>query len=105
MPEANREPVWGYALHVEVTGMLDGRPLRRTLRTTHPSAAEPGWSGPDAWAKCVALPLAAGATLLAAGEFHGTGVDAPETFLPAERFLAELAARGLQVHETERDLT
>ncbi len=103
-PEANQEPVWGYALHVEVTGTQAGRLLRRTLWTTHPSAEQPGWSGPDAWAKCVALPLAAGALLLAAGQFHGTGVDAPEAFLPAERFFAELAARGLQVHETEQCL-
>ncbi len=104
VPEANQEPVWGYALHVEVTGIQDGRRLRRTLWTTHPSAAEPGWSGPDAWAKCVALPLAVGALLLAAGEYSGTGVDAPEMFLPSDRFLAELAARGLRVHETELTL-
>jgi lysine 6-dehydrogenase len=104
VPEANQEPVWGYALHVEVTGTQDGRRLRRTLWTTHPSAAEPGWSGPDAWAKCVALPLAAGALLLADGKYSGTGVDAPEMFLPSDRFLAELAARGLRVHETELTL-
>lgn len=102
VPEANQEPVWGYALHVEVTGtQADGRRLRRTLWTTHPSETEPGWSGPDAWAKCVALPLAVGALLLAAGEYSGAGVDAPEAFLPSDRFLAELAVRGLHVHETE----
>lgn len=101
-PEANQEPVWGYALHVEVIGIRDGRRLKRTLWTTHPSSTAPGWSGPDAWAKCVALPLAVGALLLATGQHSGTGVDAPETFLPSGPFLAELAQRGLQAHETEQ---
>lgn len=101
-PEANEEPHWGYALHVEVTGLQDSRSIRRTLRTTHPPATEPGWAGPDAWARCVALPLAVGALLLAQGEYRGAGVDAPESFLPADRFLAELAARGLRAFETEQ---
>jgi saccharopine dehydrogenase-like NADP-dependent oxidoreductase len=101
-PEANQEPVWGYALHVEVTGVVEGRRVRRTLRTTHPSSTETGWSGPDAWAKCVALPLAVGALLLATGEYAGAGVDSPETFLPSDRFLAALAQRGLRAHETEQ---
>jgi lysine 6-dehydrogenase len=104
VPQANEEPVWGYALHVEVTGCQSQRQLQRTLWTTHPSADQPGWSGPAAWARFVALPLVAGALLLAAGDFTGMGVDAPEAFLPTGSFLSELAARGLQVHETERDL-
>jgi saccharopine dehydrogenase-like NADP-dependent oxidoreductase len=100
-PEANEEPVWGYALHVQVTGKRAGVLIQRTLWSTHPSADQPDWSGSDAWAKCVALPLVAGSLLLARGEFSGTGVDAPEAFLPAEPFLAECRARGLLVHERE----
>ncbi len=103
-PQALQEPVWGYGLHVEVTGWQDGKLLRRTLWTTHPSAEQPGWAGPDAWARCVALPLVAGALLLAEGNYRGTGVDAPEAFLPTAPFLAVLAARGLHVHETEEGL-
>jgi saccharopine dehydrogenase-like NADP-dependent oxidoreductase len=103
-PQAMAEPVWGYGLHVEVTGRQEGRLLRRTLWTTHPSAEQPGWAGPDAWARCVALPLVSGALLLAEGNYSGTGVDAPEAFLPTVPFLAGLAARGLQVHETEEVL-
>jgi saccharopine dehydrogenase-like NADP-dependent oxidoreductase len=99
-PEANQEPVWGYALHVEVTGLVSGQPVRRTLWTTHPPAEQPGWSGSDAWAKCVALPLAAGSLLLAEGNPAGMGIDAPEAFLPSAPFLAELERRGLRVHET-----
>jgi saccharopine dehydrogenase-like NADP-dependent oxidoreductase len=99
-PEANQEPVWGYALHVEVTGMVSGQRLRRTLWTTHPTAEQPGWSGSAAWAKCVALPLVAGSLLLAAGNYTGTGIDAPEAFLPGVPFMAELRRRGLCVHET-----
>lgn len=99
-PEANQEPVWGYALHVEVTGLVSGQRLRRTLWTTHPPTEQPGWSGAAAWAKCVALPLVAGSLLLAAGNYTGTGIDAPEAFLPGVPFMAELRRRGLHVHET-----
>lgn len=99
IPQANQEPVWGYALHVEVTGTADGQRLRRTLWTTHPPNDQPGWSGSAAWARCVALPLAAGALLLAEGRCTGTGIDAPEAFLPDSPFLAELQQRGLNAHE------
>lgn len=103
-PEANQEPVWGYALHVQVTGLIAGQRLRRTLWTTHPSSEQPGWSGADAWAKCVALPLVAGSLLLADGNYTGAGIDAPEAFLPAAPFLAELQTRGLRVHEVTEEL-
>jgi saccharopine dehydrogenase-like NADP-dependent oxidoreductase len=103
-PQANEESAWGYALHVQVTGRSGDRALERTLWTRHPSAEQAGWSGPSAWTRCVALPLVAGALLLARGNFRGTGIDAPEAFLPSEPFLSELALRGIQVHETERDL-
>lgn len=101
VPEANQEPVWGYALHVVVSGVADGQPLQRTLWTTHPGEETPGWRGADAWAKCVALPMVAGALLLASRNFIGVGVDAPEAFLPTVPFLAELAAHGLEFHEVE----
>jgi saccharopine dehydrogenase-like NADP-dependent oxidoreductase len=105
VPEANQEPIWGYGLHVCVTGRKAGLRLRRTLWTTHPSAQVPGWSGPDAWAKCVAMPLVAGSLLLARGEYEGTGVDAPEAFLPTKAFLSELEPLGLHVHEKEEEVS
>lgn len=100
-PQAMDEPAWGYGLHVEVVGKQASRTIKRTLWTTHPLSDQPGWDGPEAWARCVALPLVAGALLLAEGNYAGAGVDAPEAFLPTEPFLAELASRGLCVHETE----
>ncbi len=99
VPEAREEPVWGYGVIVEVAGRSQGQYLQRRLWTTWPPASEPGWSGPAAWCRCVALPLAVGALLLARGQYSGYGVDAPEAFLPAEPFLTGLAAAGLQVHE------
>jgi hypothetical protein len=48
----------------------------------------------------VALPLVAGSLLLADGNYTGTGIDAPEAFLPGAPFLAELQRHGLCVHET-----
>lgn len=104
VPEANQEPVWGYALHVEVTGPVSGRRLRRTLESTHPSSEQPGWSGSDAWAKCVAFPLVTGSLLLAEGNYTGTGIDAPEAFLPTAPFLAHLQTRGLAVNEVVEEL-
>lgn len=104
VPEANQEPVWGYALHVEVTGTVSGQRLRRTLESTHPSGEQPGWSGSDAWAKCVAFPLVAGSLLLAEGNYTGTGIDAPEAFLPTVPFLAQLQTRGLDVNEVLEEL-
>lgn len=77
---------------------MTGPSLRRILWTTHPDI---GWTGPEAWTKCVALPLAAGSLLLAAGCYSGQGIDAPEAFLPAEPFIEALRSRGIQVHETE----
>lgn len=98
-PQAVDEPAWGYGLHIEVTGRQGGRAIKRTLWTTHPLSDRPGWAGPEAWAKCVALPLVAGALLLAEGNYQGAGVDAPEAFLPTQPFLTELSSRGLCVHE------
>lgn len=105
VPEANQEPVWGYALHVDVTGIISSQRLRRTLWTTHPPPEQPGWSGAAAWAKCVAYPLVAGSLLLADGNTSGTGIDAPEAFLPAPPFIAELQRRGLHVHEVIEELS
>ncbi|MCC7361553.1 MAG: saccharopine dehydrogenase NADP-binding domain-containing protein [Anaerolineales bacterium] len=99
VPEARHEPVWGYGLHVEVTGWRDGRRIRRRLWTEQPSPETPGWSGPAAWARCVAGPFVAGALLLAQGAQQGVGVDAPEAFLPAEAFLKLVQAQGLSIHE------
>lgn len=104
VPQANQEPVWGYALNVEVFGMVSGQRLQRTLYTTHPSADQAGWSGSDAWAKCVALPLVAGSLLLADGNCTGLGIDAPEAFLPSDPFIAELRRRDLCVHETVKEI-
>ena len=99
VPEARDEPVWGYGLHVTVTGWQGGERVRRRLWTEQPPAETPGWSGPAAWARCVAAPLVAGALLLARGAQQGTGVDAPEAYLPAEPFLALVQAQGLAIHE------
>ena len=99
-PQANQEPVWGYALHVDVVGTVSRQRLQRTLWTTHPSGEQPGWSGSAAWARCVALPLVAGSLLLADGAHEGVGIDAPEAFLPSASFMAELRRRDLNIHET-----
>jgi saccharopine dehydrogenase-like NADP-dependent oxidoreductase len=104
VPEAKDEPIWGYGLYVTVIGRSGSRRLQRTLWTTHPSCECPGWIGPEAWAKCVALPLAVGSLLLARHEYAGCGVDAPEAFLPAAPLLEALRKYGLEVHESEQEL-
>ena len=104
VPQANEEPIWDYGLHVRVTGRVSDRRVERVLSTSHPPSSELGWSGPDAWIRCVALPLVAGSLLLARGNYVGVGIDAPEAFLPAEPFLKELHSRGLSVHECTREV-
>lgn len=97
VPEAARENVWGYGLHVEVIGQRTGRSVRHTLWSTHPGMDE--WGIPGAYSKNIALPLAVGARLLMERKQRRTGVGSPDSLLPAGLFFKELEARGIKLHE------
>jgi saccharopine dehydrogenase-like NADP-dependent oxidoreductase len=99
--EGTETDLYGYALHVEVTGTRDGRSWRHTLTHTHPASdgSVPGWEKLRAYTRNVGIPLSIGASLLARGEVSRPGVITPEeAFLPATVF-TELARRGIHMHE------
>jgi lysine 6-dehydrogenase len=97
VPEGREEKIWGYGLHVEVTGRRSGQSVKHTLWTTHPSIDE--WGIPGAYSKNVAMPLAVGVRLLMEGRQRGSGVGAPEIMFPVEVFFSQLEARGMKLHE------
>jgi lysine 6-dehydrogenase len=100
-PEGKEQDLWGYALHVEVTGMRDGKSVRHILTTTHPSADVEGWEGPRAYTRSVGIPLSIGAQMIASGKglTKKKGVVAPEGAFDPLEFIKELAKRGIKVHE------
>jgi saccharopine dehydrogenase-like NADP-dependent oxidoreductase len=100
-PEGQSTPLYGYALHVEVTGKTKGISIRHTLTHSHPSSdgSVKGWEGLRAYTRCVAIPFAIGAELIASGRSRGIGVVNPEVaFIPAE-VLDELSKRNIYIHE------
>lgn len=100
--EGTTTELYGYALHVEVTGRSMGRGYGHILTTTHPPSdgSEEGWEGLLAYTKCVGLPLSVGAQFIAAGKSKAAGAVPPEqAFEPGEVFAA-LAERKIEVHKT-----
>lgn len=100
--EGTETELYGYALHVEVTGSRDGRRFQHTLTHTHPPSdgSVPDWAGLRAYTRNVGIPLSVGAQLLAAGEVGKTGVLIPEEAFDPARVFTELAKRSLTIHET-----
>ena len=56
--------------------------------------------GVSATAYLTGVPLSVAAQMLARGEIDKKGVLPPETAIPAKRFFAELARRGIKIRET-----
>lgn len=79
------------AAHVEVRGMKGGRPARVELAAV------------GRMADLTAIPLAVAAVMIGRGEVRRRGVIAPEAEggLDPDRFLEELAARGIAIHGGE----
>ena len=100
-PEGQETELYGYALHVEVEGVRDGRKIRHTLTHTHPASdgSVPGWERLRAYTRCVGIPMAVGAHLMAQGKVARTGCIIPEhAFAPLDVF-AELEKRDILIHE------
>ncbi|MBZ0255199.1 saccharopine dehydrogenase NADP-binding domain-containing protein [bacterium] len=100
--EGQNTQLYGYALHVEVEGVKDGQKKRHTLTHTHPSSdgSEPGWEKLRSYTRCVGIPMAIGAQLIAQGKTQGAGALIPEkVFNPSDVFNA-LKQRRIEIHET-----
>jgi lysine 6-dehydrogenase len=93
--------LYGYALHVEVTGTKDGRAVTHTLTHTHPPSdgSVPDWAGLRSYTRNVGIPMAIGVDLIAGGRIRDiTGVAIPErVFRPVDVF-NELERRNIMIH-------
>jgi saccharopine dehydrogenase-like NADP-dependent oxidoreductase len=100
-PEGKVTDLYGCALHVEVIGNRRGHKIRHVLTHTHPASdgSEPGWEKLRAYTRCVGIPLAIGADLIARGRVDARGVVSPEkAFRPMDVFNA-LQKRRIFIHE------
>lgn len=100
-PEGKTTDLYGYALHVEVIGTKQGQKVQHILTHTHPPSdgSVKGWEKLRAYTRCVGIPLAIGAQILASGKVEEKGVVIPErAFDPGEVF-KELEKRQILIHE------
>ncbi|TYP75541.1 saccharopine dehydrogenase family protein [Paenibacillus methanolicus] len=108
-PEGSATELYGYALHVEVTGIADGRLMRHTLTHTHPSSdgSVLGWEGLRAYTRNVGIPLAIATELIAKGETlraNRPGIATPEEAFEPRVIFEALRKRDIQIHETIESL-
>lgn len=99
--EGRNTDIYGYALHVEVTGIKEKTAVQYILTHTHPKSdgSVEGWEKLRAYTRCVGIPMSIGAQMISKGQVNGTGVIAPElAFVPDEMF-TELEKRGIIVHK------
>lgn len=99
--EGRTTDLYGYALHVEVTGTRDGANWRHTLTHTHPASdgSVPGWEKLRAYTRNVGIPMAVGALLMARGRAKGAGVRIPEAVFDPGDVFNELKKRDIHIHE------
>jgi lysine 6-dehydrogenase len=97
LPESKQTPLWAYGLVVAVFGKRDGREVKITLWNRHPPMEE--WGGEAAYYKNIAIPLSVGAQMIARGDVKARGIVPPETAIDPDIFFAELARRGIMIHE------
>ncbi|MDI7259535.1 MAG: saccharopine dehydrogenase C-terminal domain-containing protein [Thermodesulfobacteriota bacterium] len=100
-PEGQTTDLYGYALHVEVTGTRGGKNVQHILTHTHPASdgSVKGWEKLRAYTRCVGIPMAIGTQMIASGKVKVKGVVIPElAFDPSEVF-KELAKRKIFIHE------
>jgi saccharopine dehydrogenase-like NADP-dependent oxidoreductase len=103
-PEGQTTELYGYALHVEVVGSIEGQRQRHVLTHTHPPSdgSVPEWAGLRAYTRNVGIPLSIGAWLISQGKCPKGVLSPEEAFDPAE-FFAELRRREIFIHESTID--
>jgi len=97
LPASKETPLWAYGLVVDVFGKRDGRDVKISLWNRHPPMEE--WGGKAAYYKNIAIPLSIGVQMMARGDVKARGVVPPETAIDPLIFFAELAKRGIEIHE------
>ncbi|MGW9018868.1 saccharopine dehydrogenase family protein [Priestia megaterium] len=105
--KGNQTDLYGYALHVEVTGTKNGRYFQHTLTHTHPTSdgSVKGWEGLRAYTRNVGIPMAIATELIAKGKVEKTGVVIPEeAFVNPAVIFTELEKRGIVIQEEVKEL-
>ena len=104
--EGQTTDLYGYALHVEVTGSREGKKYRHILTHTHPASdgSVKGWEKLRAYTRCVAIPMSIGAQMIAHGQVRGSGVMAAEPVFEQLAVFPELAERGIIIHKKIEDI-
>jgi lysine 6-dehydrogenase len=99
--EGTETELYGYALHVEVTGTKDGKKIRHTLTHTHPASdgSVKGWEKLRAYTRNVGIPMSIAVQLIAHGKNLNTGLLIPEYAFRPEDVFAELEKRQIFVHD------
>jgi len=99
--EGQTTDLYGYALHVEVTGSREEKKYRHILTHTHPvsDGSVKGWGKLRAYTRCVGIPMSIGAQMIAHGQVLGSGVIAPELAFEPSAVFTELAERGIIIHK------
>ncbi len=97
LPASKETPLWAYGLVVDVFGKRDGRDVKISLWNRHPPMEE--WGGKAAYYKNIAIPLSIGVQMITRGDVKAKGVVPPETAIDPGIFFAELAKRGIEIHE------
>jgi lysine 6-dehydrogenase len=100
-PVGQETPLYGYALHVDVTGSKEGRRMRYLLTHTHPASdgSVAGWEKLRAYTRCVGIPMGIATQFIAKGKVKGSGVIMPEFAFDPEEIFKELEKRQISVHE------
>lgn len=105
--EGTTTRLYGYALHVEVTGRAaDGRRMCHVLINRHPPSggSVPEWAGLRAYTRSVGIPLSIAARMILDGRVSGPGVLAPEEAFEPDAVFAELARREIVIEHTTEEL-
>ena len=98
--QGTKTKLYGYALHVEVTGTENGKPVCYTLTNTHPASdgSVAGWEQLRAYTRSVGIPMSIAAQLILNGQVGAVGVVAPELAFDPKVVFAELKKRQIVIH-------
>lgn len=104
--EGHETELYGYSLHIEVTGISaqTGEACKYTLTHTHPASdgSVEGWEKLRAYTRNVGIPLAIATELIASGQTlckDQTGIITPEEAFEPSIIFEQLSKRGILIHE------
>ncbi len=99
-PVGQETELYGYALHIDVTGTKGGQKLQYLLTHTHPASdgSVEGWEKLRAYTRCGGIPMAIATQIIAKGQVKYKGVVIPEFAFSPEEIFRELEKRQIFIH-------